>query len=66
MEKLNLYEFVVRTYHFGIVRYPVLVRARTLEAARKMVYDLPQYHNDEDATIESDREINMFIEGIIS
>lgn len=41
MEKLNLYEFVVRIYHFGIVRYPILVRAKTLEAARKMVYDSP-------------------------
>ena len=66
MEKLNLYEFVIKTYNFGTVRYSMFVRAKSLEEARRMVYEAPRYRNDEDSTIESEREINMFVEGIIS
>ena len=61
----NLYEFVIRTYNFGIVRYSIYVRAMNIDDAKAMVINSARYHNDMDAIIESQRWIDMDVEGII-
>ncbi len=66
MEKRNLYKFVIKTYRFGNVRYPIYVKAKCIEDARQMVYSYPSYRNDEDAEIESEGWIDMCEDGIIA
>ena len=61
----NLYKFVIKTYKFGNVKYPIYVRAKCIEDARQIVYNYPKYRNDEDAEIESEGWISMHEDGVI-
>ena len=56
---MKLFNFTIKTYYFGIVHYPILVLADSEESARKLVIDMPKFHHDEDAEIESVEEIDL-------
>ena len=56
---MKLFIVIIKTYNFGIYRYPLFVHADCEESARKCVIDYPKFHHDEDAEIESVNEIDL-------
>lgn len=56
---MKLFNFTIKTYYFGIVHYPILVLADSEKSARKLVIELPKFHNDEDAEIENIEEVDL-------
>ncbi len=56
---MRLFKFTIKTYYFGIYRYPMLAYADSEESARKLIIELPKFHHDEDVEIESVEEIDL-------
>lgn len=62
---MKLFEFNIKTYLYGIKRYKLYVLAGDEEDARQLVWQYPKYRHDQDAEIESVREISLETPGII-
>lgn len=56
---MKLWTIHIKTYYFGNVEYNVLILAKTKENALQLLYDYPRYRNDEDAEIQSIKEIEL-------
>ena len=62
---MKLFEFNIKTYLYGVMRYKHLVLAGDEEDARQLVWQYPKYRHDQDAEIESVKEISLETPGVI-